>query len=68
LTDRHRRWKAEVGADGTLRCGAARGSIHKVGAAVQAAPACNGWTFWHLESPDGRLRLLDELRAESLGG
>jgi len=68
LTDRHRRWKAEVGADGTLRCGAARGSIHKVGAAVQAAPACNGWTFWHLESPDGRLRLLDELRAESLAG
>jgi modification methylase len=64
LTDRHRRWKAVVGADGTLRCGAATGSIHKVGAELQAAPSCNGWTFWFLETRDGRLRLLDELRQE----
>ena len=34
--------------------GAVRGSIHKVGAPVQNAPACNGWTFWHFErSGDG---------------
>ena len=26
-----------------------RGSIHQVGAAVQGAPACNGWTFWHVK-------------------
>ena len=26
-----------------------RGSIHQVGAAVQGAPACNGWTFWHVD-------------------
>jgi len=65
LTDRQRRWKAAVGADGTLRCGAATGSIHKVGAALQAAPSCNGWTFWFLETRDGRLRLLDELRQEA---
>ena len=26
-----------------------KGSIHSVGAAVQGAPACNGWTFWHVE-------------------
>ncbi len=64
LTDRHRRWRAEVGADATLRCGASAGSIHKVGAEVQAAPSCNGWTFWHVEGRDGRLRLLDELRQE----
>jgi modification methylase len=64
LTDRNRRWRATVGADGTLRCGAATGSIHKVGAAVTNAPSCNGWTFWHTESRDGRLRLLDELRQE----
>ena len=25
------------------------GSIHKVGAALQGAPSCNGWTFWHVE-------------------
>jgi modification methylase len=66
LTDRHRRWQAQVGADGTLRCGAATGSIHKVGADLQAAPSCNGWTFWFLETRDGRLRLLDELRQEAL--
>lgn len=64
LTDRNRRWRATVGADGTLRCGASTGSIHKVGAEVQAAPSCNGWTFWHIELRDGRLRLLDELRQE----
>jgi modification methylase len=64
LTDRHRRWRALVGADGTLRCGASAGSIHKVGAELQAAPACNGWTFWFVEGRDGKLRLLDELRQE----
>jgi modification methylase len=64
LTDRHRRWRAVVGADATLRCGATTGSIHKVGAELQAAPSCNGWTFWHIETRDGRLRLIDELRQE----
>jgi modification methylase len=64
LTDRNRRWRAVVGADATLRCGQAMGSIHKVGAALQAAPSCNGWTFWHVETRDGRLRLLDELRQD----
>jgi modification methylase len=68
LTDRHRRWRALVGADGTLRCGAATGSIHKVGAELQQAPSCNGWTFWFLETRDGRLRLLDELRGEAVAG
>jgi modification methylase len=64
LTDRNRRWRAQVGADGTLRCGDATGSIHKVGAELQAAPSCNGWTFWHVVARDGRLRLIDELRQE----
>jgi modification methylase len=66
LVDRQRRWTATVGADGTLRCGQASGSIHKVGAAVQEAPSCNGWLFWHVEQRDGRLRVLDELREEVL--
>ncbi|CAH0232771.1 site-specific DNA-methyltransferase [Roseomonas sp. CECT 9278] len=66
LFDRQKRWEATVGADGTLRCGLATGSIHKVGAAVQEAPSCNGWTFWHLEQRDGRLRVIDELREEVL--
>ncbi len=68
LTDRHRRWTATVLADGTLSCGTARGSIHAVGAAVQEAPSCNGWTFWHLVQRDGSLKLLDLFRTELAGG
>ena len=62
LYDRARRVSAVVGADGTVVAGEIRGSIHKVGAAVQNAPSCNGWTFWHFER-DGRLVPLDTLRA-----
>ncbi len=65
LVDRHRRVSAVVGADGTVVSGELRGSIHKVGAAVQNAPACNGWTFWHLER-DGTLVPLDTLRTTAL--
>ena len=57
-----RRVTAVVAADGTVVAGAVRGSIHKVGAAVQNAPACNGWVFWHFER-DGRLVPLDVLRS-----
>jgi len=67
LTDRHRRWTATVQADASLACGTARGSIHAVGAAVQEAPSCNGWTFWHLVQRDGSLRLLDLFRQELAG-
>ncbi|MDB5378779.1 MAG: modification methylase, partial [Rubritepida sp.] len=67
LTDRHRRWTATVLADGTVSCGTARGSIHAVGAAVQEAPSCNGWTFWHLLQRDGSLKLLDVFRTELAG-
>jgi modification methylase len=36
-----------VRADGSIACEGHAGSIHKVGAALQGAPSCNGWTFWH---------------------
>jgi modification methylase len=62
LHDKHRRVSATVAADGTLVAGAQRGSIHQIGAAVQNAPSCNGWTFWYLER-DGRLVPLDTVRA-----
>ena len=62
LTDRMRRVAAVVVADGSLRAGALQGSIHKVGAAVQNAPSCNGWMFWHFER-DGALVAIDVLRA-----
>jgi modification methylase len=62
LCDARRRWRASVRADGSLLsdCGQA-GSIHKLGATLQGAPACNGWTFWHHEA-DGTLLPIDSLR------
>jgi len=61
LYDAKRRHTAVVRADGTLACGTFAGSIHKVGAQVQDAEACNGWTFWHYERAGG-LTPIDELR------
>jgi modification methylase len=61
LYDRQRKFMAEVTADATLVSGPHRGSIHQVGAAVQNAPSCNGWTYWHYEQ-DGKLIPLDALR------
>lgn len=46
LCDQHRRHTARVAADGTIVAAEVRGSIHRVGAHVQNAPACNGWQFW----------------------
>ncbi|MBC7582970.1 MAG: modification methylase, partial [Tardiphaga sp.] len=39
------------------------GSIHRMGAMAQGSAACNGWTFWHVETKTG-LTLIDELRAK----
>ena len=49
LSDPSGRFTAKVRADGTLISATHRGSIHQVGAAVQGAPACNGWTSWHVK-------------------
>jgi len=49
LMDAKRRWSATVQADGSIACEGQAGSIHKVGAALQNAPSCNGWTFWCLD-------------------
>jgi len=71
LSDHSGRVHARVHADGTLSAahaeGEHRGSIHKVGAAVQGAPACNGWTFWHFDAGDGR-RPIDDLRQQVRAG
>ncbi|MBF0372331.1 MAG: site-specific DNA-methyltransferase [Alphaproteobacteria bacterium] len=58
-----RRFSAKVRADGTLISTEHRGSIHQVGAAVQGAPACNGWTFWHFER-NGKFQPIDLLRQQ----
>jgi modification methylase len=63
LVDGKRRHKALVRADGAICIGASVGSIHRIGALAQGLDACNGWTFWHVETPKG-LRLIDELRAQ----
>ncbi|RMF39944.1 MAG: site-specific DNA-methyltransferase [Alphaproteobacteria bacterium] len=41
------RHRARVRADGTIIARDTRGSIHQVGAALEGAPSCNGWTYWH---------------------
>lgn len=61
LCDISRRHAAKVRADGTLISADVKGSIHQVGALVQGAPACNGWTFWHVEI-NGALTPIDVLR------
>nr|WP_165644830.1 site-specific DNA-methyltransferase [Oharaeibacter diazotrophicus] len=61
LTDARRRHAALVRADGSLAVGPESGSIHRMGAAVQGLEACNGWTFWHVET-EGGLAPIDVLR------
>ena len=63
LTDAKRRYRVTVRADGSVMSGDVTGSIHKLGATLQGAPACNGWTFWHYETPDG-LKPIDVLAPE----
>jgi modification methylase len=62
LFDAGQRYFAMVRADGSLVSGPYQGSIHKVGALVQGAEACNGWTFWHHKA-NGRVAPIDELRS-----
>jgi modification methylase len=67
LFDQRKRWTAKVRADGSVISADARGSIHKVGAAVQGAPACNGWEFWwvmHKGQPIPIELLRQQVRAE----
>jgi modification methylase len=47
---------AKVRADGSITVGDLSGSIHKIGALVQSAPACNGWTYWHFKTDAGLAR------------
>jgi len=63
LTDAKRRHKAMVRADGALALGNQVGSIHRMGALAQGLEACNGWTFWHVETPKG-LVSIDSFRSE----
>ena len=66
LFDVRRKIKARVHADGSIAVSGVRGSIHQVGARVQNAPACNGWTFWYFER-GGRIQPIDALRERIRG-
>ena len=61
LFDRKRKFSAHVRTDGSLLSGTATGSIHALGAHLQGAPSCNGWTFWHCEH-EGEVKPIDALR------
>ena len=60
LNGRH---KAKVRADGTLIGDDIKGSIHQVGAALEGAPSCNGWTYWGFRL-DGKMVPIDILRQQ----
>ena len=53
LFDTRRRHTARVRADGRLIARDFTGSIHQVGARLQGAPSCNGWSFWFVERDGG---------------
>jgi len=60
---------ATVNADGSLvmttdNGQTIKGSIHKVGATLQNAPSCNGWTYWHLQDKNKKIVPIDTLRAK----
>ena len=63
LYDPTERVAARVRADGSIACRDASGSIHKIGAHVQGAEACNGWTFWHVRK-GANLVPIDVLRQQ----
>ncbi len=63
LYDERQRFSAMVRADGSLVSGQHMGSIHRVGALVQGAEACNGWTFWHARQ-GSRLAPIDDFRTQ----
>jgi len=63
LVDAKKKHRALVRADGAVALGDAVGSIHRIGALAQGLEACNGWTFWHVETATG-LVSIDDLRGQ----
>ena len=63
LYDSAKKYKAKVRADGSIVYNKNTGSIHQIGAHVQDAQACNGWTFWHFDV-EGELKPIDLLRQQ----
>ena len=68
LFDQKNRYSARVRADGSLvTVDKKSGSIHSVGAQLQGASSCNGWSFWYVKRENGLVsidRLRNDLRKE----
>ena len=47
VSDAKGRWTGTLRIDGSVEVAGEAASIHRMGAKVQGAEACNGWTFWH---------------------
>ncbi|HEX6287963.1 MAG TPA: DNA methyltransferase [Herpetosiphonaceae bacterium] len=63
--DRRSDLMATILADGTLRAAdGTRGSIHKLGAHLAQAIACNGWTHWYYQDQTGAYIAIDVLREQ----
>jgi modification methylase len=54
---------AKVRADGTLVADGINGSIHQIGAHLEGAPSCNGWTYWCYRR-EGKTVPIDVLRQQ----
>ena len=63
LYSMNKRHKAKVRADGTLIGDDIKGSIHQVGAHLEGAPSCNGWTYWCFKR-EGKTVPIDVLRQQ----
>jgi DNA modification methylase len=56
---------ATVLADGSLRTpDGTRGSIHRLGALLDHASTCNGWTHWYYQDESGEYLPIDVLREQ----
>lgn len=62
LFSKNRKYRGTVRADSLISTEAGMGSIHRTGALVQGAPACNGWDFWYYQDCNGDLISIDTLR------
>ena len=67
LYDNKKKYAAKVMADGSIGYKNITGSIHKVGAQLEGAPSCNGWSYWHFNI-EGKMMPIDYLRQKIRSG
>lgn len=64
LYSKDKKHKAKIRADGNILYKENIASIHKIGALIENAPSCNGWTYWFIQKDDKTLRSIDEIRSD----